>query len=283
LFIQSLFSRLQYVVNNISLLQNGILKFLHTSAQLSSRVNEEDCSTLLRETNALNKELFSIFGGSEQESEKLSSDFSSWTPLPAMNAPSSSPSPPRIPLAAASIASTTMQHSSLPITEALTHTDQSGKARMVDIGSKPPTVRSATATASVLLGPTAFALVVANQVSKGDVLTVAQLAGVMGAKQTSNLIPLCHPLLLSHVDVTLTLDAEQHAVKISATASTSGSTGVEMEAMTAASVSALTVYDMCKAASKGIEVAHVRLERKCGGKSGLWQRKDDTDSDVFSV
>lgn len=143
---------------------------------------------------------------------------------------------------------------------------------MVDVGAKAATPRSATAGATVLLGPTAFALVAANQVAKGDVLTVAQLAGVMGAKQTANLIPLCHPLLLSHVDVALSLNDAKHAVEIKATASTSGQTGVEMEAMTAAAVAALTVYDMCKAAGKGIEITDLRLERKVGGKSGEWKR-----------
>ena len=154
----------------------------------------------------------------------------------------------------------------------LTHADESGKAAMVDVGGKPNAPRTATASARVLLGPTAFSLVAANQVKKGDVLTVAQLAGIMGAKHTSTLIPLCHPLLLSHVEVALELNPAHQAIDILATASTVGPTGVEMEAMTAAAVSALTVYDMCKAASKGIEITDLRLEKKTGGKSGKWVR-----------
>jgi cyclic pyranopterin monophosphate synthase len=154
----------------------------------------------------------------------------------------------------------------------LTHTDANGKASMVDVGGKDDSNRTATAAARVLLGPEAFPLVAANQVGKGDVMTVAQLAGIMGAKQTSNLIPLCHPLLLSHVDVSLRLDPSKQAVDVMATAATTGPTGVEMEAMTAAAVAALTVYDMTKAASKGIVIENVRLLRKTGGKSGTWER-----------
>lgn len=157
-------------------------------------------------------------------------------------------------------------------TNILTHIDSSGKASMVDVGKKSPTVRSATAAARVLLGPEAFRLVAENQIAKGDVLTVSQLAGIMGAKHTSMLIPLCHPLLLSHVDVSLELRPEANAIDIVTTTSTTAPTGVEMEALTAAAISALTVYDMCKAAGKGIEITGLRLERKTGGKSGDWQR-----------
>jgi cyclic pyranopterin monophosphate synthase len=150
----------------------------------------------------------------------------------------------------------------------LTHADESGKAAMVDIGGKKETTRSATAIARVLLGHTAFSLV-----AKGDVLTVAQLAGIMGAKHTATLIPLCHPLLLSHVEVLLELNSSHQSIDIKATAATTGPTGVEMEAMTAAAVSALTVYDMCKAASKGIEITDLKLVKKSGGKSGEWVRR----------
>jgi molybdenum cofactor biosynthesis protein MoaC len=124
----------------------------------------------------------------------------------------------------------------------------------------------------VLLGAAAYALVAENRTAKGDVLTVAQLAGVMAAKQTAALIPLCHPLALAHVDVRLRLAPAAAAVDIEATAATVGPTGVEMEAMTAAAVAALTVYDMCKATSKGIEIGAVRLLRKSGGRSGAWER-----------
>ena len=144
---------------------------------------------------------------------------------------------------------------------------------MVDVGKKHPTHRTATASARVLLGPTAYSLVAQNQIAKGDVLTVAQLAGIMGAKHTATLIPLCHPLLLSHVDVSLTLNEVQRGIDVVATAETSGQTGVEMEALTAVAVAALTVYDMCKAASKGIEITELRLVRKTGGKGGEWVRE----------
>jgi len=154
----------------------------------------------------------------------------------------------------------------------LTHADETGKAAMVDVGGKKETTRSATATVRVLLGHTAFSLVASNQVAKGDVLTVAQLAGIMGAKHTSTLIPLCHPLLLSHVEVLLELNTSIQSIDIIATAATTGLTGVEMEAMTAAAVSALTVYDMCKAASKKIEITDLKLMKKSGGKSGEWDR-----------
>ncbi len=154
----------------------------------------------------------------------------------------------------------------------LTHADDTGKAAMVDVGGKKETTRLATASVRVLLGHTAFSLVAANQVAKGDVLTVAQLAGIMGAKHTATLIPLCHPLLLSHIEVLLELNTRHQSIDIKATAATTGPTGVEMEAMTAAAVSALTVYDMCKAASKKIEITDLRLERKSGGKSGEWVR-----------
>lgn len=135
---------------------------------------------------------------------------------------------------------------------------------------KPDTVREATAGATVVLGPEVYRLVEQNALKKGDVLTTAQLAGVMGAKHTPLLIPLCHPIMLSGVDVNLRLEPERWGVAISARARTTGPTGVEMEALTAASVAALTVYDMCKAASKSIVISDVRLVSKTGGKSGAW-------------
>mmetsp|Transcript_3963 Transcript_3963/g.10217 ORF Transcript_3963/g.10217 Transcript_3963/m.10217 type:complete len:280 (-) Transcript_3963:498-1337(-) len=156
--------------------------------------------------------------------------------------------------------------------ERLTHVDATGRAFMVDVGQKASTPRSATASGAVLLGPAAYALVEANQLKKGDVLSVSQLAGIMGAKATAQLIPLCHNIFISSVDVSLSLDATAHAVRIVSTAKTVGSTGVEMEALTATSVAALTVYDMCKAVSKDIVITDIKLDRKAGGKSGDFVR-----------
>ncbi|XP_039993970.1 molybdenum cofactor biosynthesis protein 1 isoform X1 [Xiphias gladius] len=148
----------------------------------------------------------------------------------------------------------------------LTHTDGQGRATMVDVGGKTPTRRTATARATVVLGPTAFRLLRDNQLAKGDALAVAQLAGIMASKQTSALIPLCHPLPLDHISVTFDLDDLQNSAVITATCSTTGRTGVEMEALTAVSVAALTVYDMCKAVSHDIIIMDVKLVSKTGGK-----------------
>lgn len=149
---------------------------------------------------------------------------------------------------------------------------------MVDVSQKNETTRVAVASARVFLGREAFHLVAKNQIAKGDVLTVAQIAGINAAKQTANLIPLCHNLLLSKVKVGLTLDQELQSVRIRAEVKTRGPTGVEMEALTAASVASLTVYDMCKAVSKSIVISEIRLEKKSGGKSGDWSRHNgDTD------
>ena len=150
----------------------------------------------------------------------------------------------------------------------LTHLDQEGSARMVDVGSKPVTDRQATATGYLSVSPETVKLIQQGLNKKGDVLTVAQLAGIMGAKRTSDLIPLCHPLPLNRVDVQLELDAQQDRINVTATVSTSAKTGVEMEALTAVSVAALTVYDMCKSADRGIRIEGVRLLRKSGGQSG---------------
>jgi len=152
----------------------------------------------------------------------------------------------------------------------LTHFDDQGNAMMVDVGAKDITERSATAKGSVLVSPETMALIQAGGVKKGDVLAVAQLAGIMGAKRTPDLIPLCHPLALTSVTVTLNLDPARNAVDISATCKLSGKTGVEMEALTAVSVPALTVYDMCKAADKAMCITDIRLTHKDGGKSGLF-------------
>ena len=156
----------------------------------------------------------------------------------------------------------------------LTHVDDSGRASMVDVGDKSYTTRFAMASARVFLGEHAFGLVSENRSSKGDVLTVAKIAGINAAKQTHALIPLCHQLLLRKVSVDLTLNPDNSCVDIRATAKTEGQTGVEMEALVAASVAGLTVYDMCKAVSKDIVVSDIRLEMKTGGKSGDYVREN---------
>jgi cyclic pyranopterin phosphate synthase len=153
----------------------------------------------------------------------------------------------------------------------LTHFDESGAARMVDVGAKPETHRTARASAVVRMAPATLALIRDKQISKGDVLEVARLAGIMGAKRTADLIPLCHPLPLTSVQVAFTFPTED-SVRIEATARVFGRTGVEMEALTAVSVAALTVYDMCKAADRGMTVESVRLEEKDGGASGHFAR-----------
>ena len=155
----------------------------------------------------------------------------------------------------------------------LTHVDATtGAATMVDVGLKTPTRRTATASARVTLGDEAFALVRENKVKKGDVLAAARLAGIIGAKKTHDLIPLCHALALDSVKIDLRMNEEAKAVDVFATATCSGKTGVEMEALTAVTVSGLTIYDMCKAVSKDIVIGDVRLESKYGGKSGDWKR-----------
>lgn len=153
----------------------------------------------------------------------------------------------------------------------LTHF-KDGKPQMVDVSGKQATVRVARAEAAVKLTPEAAQALREGGVGKGDPLVVAQLAGIMAAKKTSDLIPLCHPLPLSKVDVEVTFDEDAARVMIVSEAKTKAETGVEMEALTAASVAALTVYDMLKAASKGLEIEHVRLLFKSGGKSGTWER-----------
>ncbi|KAL5008030.1 hypothetical protein ScPMuIL_013611 [Solemya velum] len=154
----------------------------------------------------------------------------------------------------------------------LTHIDESGKALMVDVGGKANSDRVAIATAAILLGPEAFKLVAENRIKKGDVLTVAQLAGIMAAKKTSDLIPLCHNIVLTKVDVSLELKEENHSIKIQATAKTHGKTGVEIEAITAASMAAITVYDMCKAVTRDMVITDIKLLHKSGGQSGDFSR-----------
>uniref|UniRef100_A0A2P2PJT0 cyclic pyranopterin monophosphate synthase n=1 Tax=Rhizophora mucronata TaxID=61149 RepID=A0A2P2PJT0_RHIMU len=154
----------------------------------------------------------------------------------------------------------------------LTHVGDTGEAQMVDVSPKETSKRTAIASCKVVLGKKVFDMVFANQMAKGDVLTVAKLAGITGAKQTSSLIPLCHNITLTHVGVNLSLNPDDYSVEIEGEAASTGKTGVEMEVMTAVSVAGLTVYDMCKAASKEIKMTDVQLECKTGGKSGNWSR-----------
>ena len=155
----------------------------------------------------------------------------------------------------------------------LTHFDEKGGAVMVDVSAKEETERVAVAGGSVIMEKATLDLITAGGVKKGDVLSVARLAGIMGAKRTPDLIPLCHPLALSSVSVELTCDPARHAVDITATCKLRGRTGVEMEALTAVAVAALTVYDMCKAVDRGMVIEQVRLEEKSGGRSGHFQRE----------
>ena len=154
----------------------------------------------------------------------------------------------------------------------LTHLDEAGHAHMVDVSGKSDTDRMATATAIVQLTPAAMAILLEGDLKKGDALAVARIAGIMAAKKTSELIPLCHPLPITKVAVDLETDRATHRILITATVKTRGQTGVEMEALTAASTAALTVYDMMKAVDKGITIASIQLEEKQGGKSGTWRR-----------
>ncbi len=152
-----------------------------------------------------------------------------------------------------------------------THFDQDGNAVMVDVSDKDTTERTATAAGSIYMQPETMKLIMEGGVKKGDVLTVAQLAGIMGAKKTPDLIPLCHPLALTSVKVDLACDPERNAVDITATCKLKGMTGVEMEALTAVSIAGLTVYDMCKAVDKGMQITDIRLKHKAGGKSGTFE------------
>lgn len=159
----------------------------------------------------------------------------------------------------------------------LTHLDEAGRARMVDVGAKPDSERVAVARGRVTMRPETLALIQAGTVKKGDVLTVAQVAGIQAAKRTHELIPMCHPLLLTHVTVELAPGEEggQAWIDVEAKVRTTGKTGVEMEALTAASVAALTLYDMCKAADRGMCITDLRLVHKSGGKSGTWDRTEE--------
>lgn len=156
-----------------------------------------------------------------------------------------------------------------------THFNEEGRAKMVDVGEKPESRRTAIAAARVLVSPETFALIKSGGMKKGDVLTVAQVAGVMGAKRTPDLIPMCHPVIVDGIDLSLRLDEEKYSVEIEATVSCDGRTGVEMEALTAVSTAALTVYDMCKAVQKDMVISDIRLLKKTGGVHGDFQRKED--------
>jgi cyclic pyranopterin phosphate synthase len=160
--------------------------------------------------------------------------------------------------------------SSTPIPAVLTHLDESGQARMVDVSAKQNTARTAVAEGVVRLNPTAYGLLNAQANAKGDVLNTARIAGVLAAKRCAELIPLCHSLPLSFAGIDFILNDNDHTVTVKATCRTDYKTGVEMEAMTACSVAALTIYDMCKAADKGIVLEQIRLRYKAGGKSGEW-------------
>lgn len=152
----------------------------------------------------------------------------------------------------------------------LSHLDQQGQAQMVDVSAKQPTARIAIAKGQVRMARETFGAIVAGNLPKGDVLGTSRLAGIMAAKQTSALIPLCHPLPLQKVEVLITPDADLPGYQIQATVKTKAETGVEMEALTAVAVAALTLYDMAKALDKGMQIEHIRLEHKQGGKSGDW-------------
>ena len=152
----------------------------------------------------------------------------------------------------------------------LTHVDEGGRVRMVDVGGKADTERVAVAKGEVSMRPATLRLIAEKGVPKGDVLAVAQVAGIMAAKRTPDLIPLCHPLLLTQVDVEFDIDEEASRIEIIATVRSRGKTGVEMEALTAVSVAALTIYDMAKAVERTMLIGNIRLVRKSGGKSGEW-------------
>ena len=153
------------------------------------------------------------------------------------------------------------------------HFDQDGNAIMVDISRKEITERVAVASCDVLVRAETMALILKGKIKKGDVLSVARLAGILGAKKTPDLIPLCHPLALSSAEIDLRCDEKQNIIEITSRCKINGRTGVEMEALTAVSVAALTIYDMCKAVDRGIKITNIRLLEKVGGKSGQWREQ----------
>ena len=159
--------------------------------------------------------------------------------------------------------------------EDFTHFNEQGRAKMVDVGEKPISERTAVAAGSVLVNENTFALIRSGGMKKGDVLTTAQIAGIMGAKRTSEVIPMCHPVAVNGINLTLSLNEERYAVEITAEVSCDGRTGVEMEALTAVSIAALTVYDMCKAVQKDMVITDIRLLRKTGGVHGDFIREGE--------
>lgn len=167
--------------------------------------------------------------------------------------------------------------------ENLTHIDEKGDVRMVDVSAKPDTERIAIAEGFIAMDPSTLALIASGEAAKGDVLACARVAGVMGAKQTSSLIPMCHPLNITKAKIELSaVEAGERAdgrvgIHVLATCGVTGKTGIEMEALTGASIACLTIYDMCKAVDRGMEIMGIRLLRKDGGKSGLWTREDERD------
>ena len=157
-----------------------------------------------------------------------------------------------------------------------THFNDEGRARMVDVGEKPVNTRVAVAAGRVLVNAETFALIQSGGMKKGDVLTVAQIAGIMGAKRTPDIIPMCHPILIGGIDLSLSLDAARCSVEITASVRCDGRTGVEMEALTAVTTAALTVYDMCKAVQKDMVITDIRLLKKSGGVHGDFERRDES-------
>lgn len=156
----------------------------------------------------------------------------------------------------------------------LTHFNQSGEAYMVDVSQKAITQRVATATGYIDMQPSTLNLIQKGEHKKGDVLCIARIAGIMASKETAHLIPLCHPLPITHVEVSFTTDIVNHQIHCYTTVKTNGQTGVEIEALTATQIALLTIYDMCKAVDRGMCINGVQLEKKSGGKSGCWQRPD---------
>jgi cyclic pyranopterin phosphate synthase len=158
----------------------------------------------------------------------------------------------------------------------LTHLSEDGTAEMVDVSAKAVTTRTATATGAVVMAPETLALIVAGQVKKGDILGTARIAGIMAAKKTHDLIPLCHPLALTKVSVDVTPDPDLPGLRVTAFAKLDGKTGVEMEALTAAAIACLTIYDMAKAVDRGLRITDIRLIEKTGGRSGTWRAGNES-------
>eukprot|EP00250_Pteridium_aquilinum_P022044 c25290_g1_i1 orf=240-1043(+) len=253
-------------------LKNSLSSFLPGFTAYFSSAGRTEGRCLNHQIQELNQELESVFGssGEDEKTSPFSSSTSSCT---------SSSLNSREHLAHGALGAQRPVLSREPLnssTSGLSHVDAHGKASMVNVSEKFSSKRVAVASGKVLLGPTAFSLVSSNQISKGDVLTVAKIAGICGAKQTGGLIPLCHNISLSNVQVNLELDEQESSVIIKAEVTAVGVTGVEMEALTAVSVAALTIYDMCKAVSKHITISDIQLESKMGGKSGNWLRSQDS-------